>query len=81
MRMRGSQLRDLCLHALGAKCAACGIARLAVLQIDHVAGGGRRERAACSSKRRYYRRVLASIVAGEVRFQALCANCHLLKGE
>ena len=72
------KVRAALLAALGNKCLHCGISDTRVLQIDHVNGGGRAERRRCSYPM-LWKKMLDSVLAGEERYQLLCANCNWIK--
>jgi hypothetical protein len=67
------------IAALGGQCRHCGFADSRALQIDHVEGGGGKERRSAPSQIVWLRAVLQSVVAGEHRYQLLCANCNWIK--
>ena len=72
MQKRNSELKLEVYTLLGGKCVHCDYVG-AALQIDHIDGGG------CKEARRgntYYAKVKKSILAGENRYQLLCANCN-----
>jgi len=70
--------RDKVIEALGGVCVACGHPDRRALQIDHVEGGGGNELRRLTYNA-YHTKVLASIEAGERRYQLLCANCNWIK--
>ena len=77
-RARHAGLRDKIIAHRGGRCEQCGFNDHRALQIDHVAGDG----AADHDVKRgpgYYIRVLTSMLAGEGRYQILCANCNWIK--
>ncbi len=72
--------RNEILEKLGGKCAICGFSDRRALQIDHINGGGTREMIEKSrSSYAHYKNVIASIAAGENKYQLLCANCNWIK--
>jgi len=70
-------LRRSAIEAYGGKCACCGEAEEAFLQVDHIAGGGNEHRRAIGSSRQIYQWLKRNgYPAG---FQLLCANCNMAK--
>jgi hypothetical protein len=73
-------LRWEVLESLGGACLHCGLTDLRVLQIDHVFDDGYKHRKRGSgSYHTYLRGIADEVYAGSDRYQALCANCHVLK--
>lgn len=66
------------INILGGKCIRCGYSDYRALQIDHVNGDGSSERKLVTS-RGWYSIVEKSFLAGENRYQLLCANCNWIK--
>jgi hypothetical protein len=73
------RLRDIVFAAYGgAKCACCGEAEIAFLQIDHVNGDGAEHRRVLKSSSKIYRWL--KVNGFPPGFQVLCANCNHAKG-
>lgn len=69
--------RNAAIDHLGGCCAECGYdADHRAIQIDHVNGGGAADRKNGLLTSRLFRAVMADTVGD---FQALCANCNVLK--
>jgi len=75
---RASERKEL-ISMLGGRCIRCGFSDWRALQIDHVNGGGNQERKQLNSPTRYYKAIRATLVAGEQKYQLLCANCNQIK--
>lgn len=74
------KLRNITLEALGGKCVRCGFNDPRALQIDHINGGGSKERKKIKpSASGFNKIVLKSFLAGENKYQLLCANCNWIK--
>lgn len=73
-RKRTAELKLEIYSMLGGKCLKCGYIGPA-LQIDHVNGNGRKENSHMNVYY-YYLLVKKSILAGEKKYQLLCANCN-----
>jgi hypothetical protein len=73
-RRIAQELRRDALAALGNKCARCGITDVRVLQIDHPRGGGHKEFRKIGSHGVY-----RSAIKNPKKYQALCANCNIVK--
>ena len=72
--------RMMVLKTLGSVCAKCGFSDARALQIDHIDGGGYIERKDKTKTRTtYHKRVMESFLAGENKYQLLCANCNWIK--
>lgn len=71
------RLRMSVVEALGRKCVRCGFSDERALQIDHINGGGNKDKK--SFKNNYYKAVIKSFLAGENKYQLLCANCNWIK--
>lgn len=70
------RLRRAVFELLGGKCSNCGYEDWRALQIDHINGGGCKDRI----KRGFYiKKVMSEILAGEQKYQLLCANCNWVK--
>lgn len=67
--------------ALGCMCNKCGFSDMRALQIDHINGDGAKHRAETGAANSYYASILKSILAGEKKYQILCANCNWIKKE
>ncbi len=72
------KLRLATIEALGGKCK-CGFSDVRALQIDHINGGGSKERKNRTFKGNFHNHVLRSFLAGENKYQLLCANCNWIK--
>ena len=70
-------LRTAALMRLGGKCAHCPIEDLRLLQIDHIDGGGKADRKKHGRVDSMYRSIAE--FGDQGKYQALCANCHVLK--
>ena len=66
------------LETLGGKCVRCGFDDVRALQIDHIKAGGAREIGGLSSIA-YFKKVIASHLRHEGKYQLLCANCNWIK--
>ena len=73
------KLRMEAIEALGTVCVKCGFSDIRALQIDHVNGDGSKERKARKYKGNFHAHVLKSFLAGENKYQLLCANCNWIK--
>lgn len=62
---------------LGSKCIRCGFSDQRALQFDHIKGDGYID----NHKRNvtHYKKIVASVKAGENRYQVLCCNCNWIK--
>jgi hypothetical protein len=69
--------RKVILDLLGGVYVFCGFDDPRALQCDHIKGGGMQDRRSASGN--YEGLVLRSIMAGENKFQLLCANCNWIK--
>ena len=78
-RERHQRMRTTALETLGGKCVHCGFNNPKALQIDHIKGDGAIER--LSGKKELCREVIRSFLAGENKYQLLCANCNWIKRE
>lgn len=79
-RQYRKRLKDAVFEALGGCCIQCGFDDERALQIDHINGGGSKERKDPGfSRTNHNRRVLQSFLAGENKYQLLCANCNWIK--
>jgi len=77
--LKARDYRKQAVLALGNKCVQCNFSDTRALQIDHINGGGSRERKERNYKGDFHRHVLASFMAGENKYQLLCANCNWIK--
>ena len=64
---------------LGSKCIKCGFVDIRALQIDHINGDGAEHRKKNGNSNSYYSSILKSVIAGENKYQILCANCNFIK--
>lgn len=71
--------RNAVVEALGGACKHCGFLDKRALQIDHVNAGGSKERKERAYKGSFHKHVLQSFLAGENKYQLLCANCNWIK--
>lgn len=80
MKERNLQIKLDLFKVMGDKCSRCPFNDHRALQVDHVDGGGVLER---RTRRKgglgYYKRILASVLARENKYQLLCANCNWIK--
>lgn len=70
--------RVAAITLLGGICKKCGFDDIRALQIDHVNGGGKKEILQKGGVV-YLNLVIRSILAGETKYQLLCANCNWIK--
>src|SRR3990167_3736738 len=66
-------------NAMGNRCIICNFSDKRALQIDHVNGNGKQDKNARSNRIQYLRQVKESYLAGENKYQLLCANCNWIK--
>lgn len=74
VRRTRQKRRNEALDALGGRCVGCGLDDRRVLQIDHVLNNGSEERRTMDASA-----VNRRVVLHPDEYQALCANCHVLK--
>ena len=67
------------LLIMGNECLKCGFDDVRALQIDHINGGGAEEIRTWKFKGNYNINVAKSFLAGENKYQLLCANCNWIK--
>lgn len=74
-----ARLRTSVLLLLGGACEWCGHNIADSLQVDHVQDDGYLEARRTRTGPRWWRAVLQSVLAGEGKYQLLCANHNWMK--
>lgn len=73
------RIRASALAIMGGECVHCGFSDERALQIDHINGGGTRDLAKKGVGGSFHNVVIRSFLAGENKYQLLCANCNWIK--
>lgn len=76
-RIYNQDRRNAAVAILGNMCKRCGFNDPRALQVDHINGGGSKDKK--NITRHYYNVVIESVMAGEKKYQLLCANCNWIK--